>query len=73
MIYAGILGGGNISETHARVAHEMDGVEVAAIFGQNQEKASRLAKLYGGKTYSSLSEFLNHKPLNLCKQDCRRR
>jgi UDP-N-acetyl-2-amino-2-deoxyglucuronate dehydrogenase len=65
MIYVGILGGGNISETHARAAHETEGVEVAASYGQNQEKAARLAERFGGKACGSLQEFLEHKPLDV--------
>ena len=65
MIYVGILGGGNISETHARAAYETDGVEVAAIYGQNQEKTARLSELFGGKVFNSLPELLQHKPLDV--------
>jgi len=65
MVHVGILGGGNISETHARAAHETDGVKVAAIYGQNQEKAARFAERFGGKLCSSLPEFLEHEPLDL--------
>jgi predicted dehydrogenase len=65
MINIGILGGGNISETHARVAYETDGVEVAAIYGQNHEKAARLAQLYGGKACATLPQLLDHKPLDV--------
>lgn len=65
MIHVGILGGGNISETHARAAHETDGVAVAAIYGQNQEKAVRLSERFGGKVCLSQQEFLAHKPLDV--------
>jgi predicted dehydrogenase len=65
MIYVGIVGGGNISETHARAAHETDGVEVAAIYGQNQEKTARLSQRFGGKVFTTLPAFLQHKPLDL--------
>lgn len=64
MIHIGILGGGNISETHARAAHETEGVTVAAIYGHNREKANRLSNLYGGTAYADLELFLNHKPLD---------
>jgi UDP-N-acetyl-2-amino-2-deoxyglucuronate dehydrogenase len=65
MVYVGILGGGNISETHARAARDTDGVEIAAIYGQNQEKAARLSERFGGKACGSLQEFLEHKPLEV--------
>jgi UDP-N-acetyl-2-amino-2-deoxyglucuronate dehydrogenase len=65
MIHVGILGGGNISETHARAARETEGVEVAAVYGHNREKAARLGQLYGGKVYEELQAFLEHKPLDI--------
>jgi predicted dehydrogenase len=39
VIHIGIVGGGNISETHARAARQIEGVEIAAIYGHNQEKS----------------------------------
>lgn len=65
MIQVGILGGGNISETHARAAVETEGVRVAAVYGQNREKAARLVELYGGTLYDSLDAFLAHEPLDV--------
>lgn len=65
MINVGILGGGNISETHARAAHETDGVAIAAVYGQNQEKVARLSERFGGKACATLTEFLDHKPLDV--------
>jgi UDP-N-acetyl-2-amino-2-deoxyglucuronate dehydrogenase len=65
MVYVGILGGGNISEAHARAAQETNGVEVAAIYGQNQEKAVRLSERFGGTVCQSFQEFLAHKPLDV--------
>ncbi|MBA3440568.1 MAG: Gfo/Idh/MocA family oxidoreductase [Pyrinomonadaceae bacterium] len=63
--HVGILGGGNISETHARAAREIDGVEIAAIYGENREKAERLGELYGGTVYTDLGSFLAHRPLEV--------
>jgi UDP-N-acetyl-2-amino-2-deoxyglucuronate dehydrogenase len=64
-VHIGIIGAGNISETHARAAKEISGVEIAAVYGQNREKASRLAKLYGGTAYDSLEKMLEHRPMDL--------
>jgi predicted dehydrogenase len=61
--HVGILGGGNISETHARAASALGGVEVVAVHGRNGEKAERLAELYGGVAYADLDSFLAHRPL----------
>jgi UDP-N-acetyl-2-amino-2-deoxyglucuronate dehydrogenase len=64
-INVGILGAGNISDTHARAAREIPGVEVVAVHGQNLTKAARLAELYGGRAYDRLEEFLDHRPMDL--------
>jgi len=65
MTYIGSIGGGNISETHARAAREIQGVEIAAIYGHNREKTARLGHLYGGTVYDSLPSFLEHKQMDL--------
>jgi predicted dehydrogenase len=65
MIHIGIIGGGNISDTHARAAREIDGVEIAAIHGRNREKTARLAHAYGGTAYTDLPAFLGHKPMQI--------
>jgi len=65
MIHVGIIGGGNISDTHARAAREIDGVEIAAIHGHNQDKTARLAQAYGGTFYDNLAAFLEHKPMQI--------
>jgi UDP-N-acetyl-2-amino-2-deoxyglucuronate dehydrogenase len=64
-LHCGIIGAGNISETHARAASEIEGLRVAAIYGRNSEKAERMAGTFGGKVYTEIEEFLNHKPLDI--------
>ena len=61
----GILGGGNISDTHARAARAIPGVEIAAVYGANREKAERLAQAYGGVVYGDVEQFLDHRPLDI--------
>jgi UDP-N-acetyl-2-amino-2-deoxyglucuronate dehydrogenase len=63
--HMGLIGGGNISETHARAARAIPGVEVAAIFGMNAEKVGRLCREYGGTPYSELEKFLYHRPMEI--------
>lgn len=63
--HIGIIGGGNISDTHARAAKEIDGVEVAAIYGANREKSARLAETYGAKVFHDLTAFLAHRPMQV--------
>ena len=61
----GILGAGSISDTHARAAKAIPGVEVVAVYGRNVEKAQRLAAAYGGVSYDSLERFLDHRPMDI--------
>ena len=48
-IHIGLIGGGNITETHARAARAIPGVEIAAIYGTNAEKVDRLCKELSGE------------------------
>src|ERR1700675_1619980 len=63
--HIGLIGGGNINETHARAARAIPGGEIAAIFGTNVEKVGRLCREYGGKPFSNFDEFLAHRPMQL--------
>ena len=56
----GILGGGGISDTHARAARAIDGVEVVAVHGKNKDKAAALATSAGAVAYGDLEAFLAH-------------
>jgi len=64
-VKVGILGGGNISDTHARAARAIPGVEIAAVYGANRDKAQRLVDLYGGTRYDDLDRFLDHRPMDI--------
>ncbi len=61
----GIVGGGNISETHARAARAIPGVEIAALCGGNKEKVERLCREHGGTPYTDFEKFLAHKPMEM--------
>jgi len=63
-VRVGILGGGNISDTHARAACETPGVQVVAFWGRHPDKAARLAGRYGGQAYGDLDRFLAHRPMD---------
>lgn len=56
----GVLGGGNISVTHARAAAETEGVEVVAVWGHNPLKGSQIAADFGATAYPELDDFLAH-------------
>src|SRR5260370_5053649 len=61
----GLIGGGNITETHARAARAIPGVEVSAIHGTNSEKIARLCREHGGTPYQDFDAFLKHRPMDL--------
>jgi len=63
--HIGLIGSGNITQTHARAARAIPDVQVAAIFGTNAEAVARLASEHHAKPYSDLAAFLAHKPLDL--------
>jgi UDP-N-acetyl-2-amino-2-deoxyglucuronate dehydrogenase len=56
----GILGAGGISDTHARAARAIPGVEVVAVHGANQKKTEALAQTAGAVAYRDLDSFLAH-------------
>jgi predicted dehydrogenase len=62
-IRLGLIGGGNISETHARAAMAIPGVEVSAVYGSSSTKVARLCGECGATPYSDFEQFLGHKPM----------
>jgi UDP-N-acetyl-2-amino-2-deoxyglucuronate dehydrogenase len=65
MKHIGIIGGGGISETHARAASEIPGVEIVAFYGDNHQKVEQLGQRFGGMAYREFQSFLDHRPLDL--------
>jgi UDP-N-acetyl-2-amino-2-deoxyglucuronate dehydrogenase len=61
----GIIGGGSISDTHARAARAIPGVGIAAVYAQAICKAEALTHQYGGAAYDDLERFLSHRPMDL--------
>src|SRR6266849_1546679 len=63
--HIGLIGGGNITETHARAARAIPGVEISAIYGTNADKVARLSREHGGKPYQDFEAFLSHRSMDL--------
>jgi predicted dehydrogenase len=61
----GLVGGGNISETHASAASSIPGLEIVAIFGSNPDRVSALARRYGAAPYHTLEAFVAHRPMEV--------
>jgi UDP-N-acetyl-2-amino-2-deoxyglucuronate dehydrogenase len=64
-IHVGLIGGGNISATHARAANAIPGVSVAAIYGSNQARVAQLSQVHAAQPYTHFEAFLNHRPLDM--------
>jgi predicted dehydrogenase len=64
-IHIGLIGGGNISETHARAARAVSGARIAAVYGTNVASVERLAREFGGTPYQDFAAFLQHRPLDM--------
>ena len=64
-IHVGLIGGGNISETHARAVRAIPGAEIAAVYGTNRAKVTRLCREYGGAPYEDFESFLRHRPMEM--------
>jgi UDP-N-acetyl-2-amino-2-deoxyglucuronate dehydrogenase len=64
-IHVGLIGGGNISGTHARACHAIPGVNVSAIYGVNAEKVALLSREHNARPYQDFDAFLAHRPMEL--------
>jgi predicted dehydrogenase len=62
-MHAGLVGGGNITETHARAARDA-GVTIAAVCGTNADRVGRLAREFGCEAYTDLRVFLAQRPMD---------
>jgi UDP-N-acetyl-2-amino-2-deoxyglucuronate dehydrogenase len=63
--HIGLIGGGNITETHARASRAIPGVEIAAVYGTNHDKVAALCREHGGEPYRDFDAFLAHRPMDL--------
>ncbi len=64
-MHLGILGAGNISDTHVRAVRLLPGVAVSAVYSPTLASARRLADSSGSAAYDDISRFLAHAPLDI--------
>jgi len=64
-VHIGLIGGGNITDTHARAALAIPGVKISAIYGTHSEKTARLCENYGGVPFADIERFLAHRPMEV--------
>jgi predicted dehydrogenase len=63
--HIGLIGSGNITQTHARAARSIPTAKIAAIYGTNPQTVARLAAEHQAKPYEDFAAFLAHKPMDL--------
>jgi predicted dehydrogenase len=63
--HIGLIGSGNITETHARAATAIPKVQISAIYGTNPQSVDRLATEHQATPYQDFAAFLTHKPMDL--------
>jgi UDP-N-acetyl-2-amino-2-deoxyglucuronate dehydrogenase len=63
-VNVGLIGAGNISDTHARAAIAA-GLRIAGVYGDNRDKARQLADRYGAAAFATLDALLAHQPLEV--------
>jgi UDP-N-acetyl-2-amino-2-deoxyglucuronate dehydrogenase len=64
-IHVGLIGGGNISRTHAGAVTAISGAKIAATWGTNADKTASLCREFGGRLYQDFDSFLAHRPMDL--------
>jgi predicted dehydrogenase len=63
--HVGILGGGGISDTHARAAAAVPDLRVVAVCGKDEGRARALAERHGAAVYTDRTAFLQHQPMDI--------
>jgi predicted dehydrogenase len=64
-IHVGLIGAGNISNTHAHAVRAIPGANVSAVYGRDANKAAALANDFSAVSYRDLNSFLFHRPMEM--------
>ncbi len=64
-IRVGLIGGGNISNTHASAVRAIPGAQVVAVYGHDPQKVRTLSDESRATSYAELDAFLAHRPMEL--------
>jgi len=65
MIHFGLIGAGNISDTHARAVAQIPDAAVSAVVAPTRAHAEALAARHSAAAYDTLDAFLDHRPLDI--------
>jgi predicted dehydrogenase len=63
-VRVGLIGAGNISDTHARALRATPGAEIAAVYAPVRARAEQFAARHGGAAFDSLDAMLARRPLD---------
>ena len=63
--HVGILGGGGISDTHARAAAAVPDLRVVAVCGRNASRVAALAARHDALPFTDVEAFLRHRPMEI--------
>lgn len=64
-MHIGLIGAGNISNTHARAVLAIPGAEIVAVCDVIREKVEQLSAELGAAPYVDLNAFLAHRPMEM--------
>ena len=64
-VHVGLIGAGNISDTHARALRAMSGMEIVAVYAPTLAHAEQFAARHGGTAHDSLETMLAQRPLDM--------
>jgi predicted dehydrogenase len=64
-IHVGLIGGGNISSTHARAIDSIPDAKVVAVYGPNPAKTGNLGSAHHAAVYGNLETLLTHRPMEM--------
>jgi hypothetical protein len=63
--HVGILGGGGISDTHARAAAAVPDLRVVAVCGRDAGRVEALAARHDAVPFTDIDAFLRHRPMDI--------
>jgi len=65
VVHVGLIGAGNISETHARGLAAIPGISLTAVYAPTIAHAERLAARHGATAFPTLDQMLDSRPLDM--------
>jgi UDP-N-acetyl-2-amino-2-deoxyglucuronate dehydrogenase len=64
-VHVAIWGGGGITDTHAKAAAQVEGVQIMAIGGANAAKVKAISDRHQASAFSDFDAMIRHRPLDV--------